>query len=181
MTPSDSRRRTGERGLVLLEILVALAIFTFVVLAWMQAADNAVAAAAAANQERLLRMLAARKLDEIRAKPAEYQDGWQGGFEEEVDGGEDNPFLDYACKVEPLEFVAAGRADEEGAAYLFARDEDAATDPPPAAAGEAGKAAGSKPVVLLRFLITVSHIPEGADGEEFRVIAFVPKPKEETK
>ncbi len=175
MTPSDRRASGRERGLVLLEVLVALVIFATVVLAWASAADSAMEAAAAANQERTLRMLAARKLDEIRACPAGFREGGDGGFEEEVDAGEDNPFLDYAWKVEAKEVVAAGRSDEEGAEHLFKLDED--EDQAPQAPEGGGKP--PEAVLLLRLTLTVSHVPRGAEGEEFRVIAYVPAPKDD--
>ena len=81
----------GVRGFVLLEVLIAMVIFATVVLAWSKTTDNALQAATSANQERTIRMLAARKLAEIRAKSAEMKEGGEGGFEEEglMDVGND--------------------------------------------------------------------------------------------
>jgi hypothetical protein len=181
VTASDRGRPRGERGLVLLEILIAMTIFTFVVLAWAQSSDHALAAASAANQDRTLRLLAARKLAEIRARPAEFAEGGDGGFEEEVEPGEDNPFLDYAWKVEATRVCAAGRAGGDETGYLFKFDEDAEEEPAPAAAAGAGGAGATptKPVELLRLRLVVSHIPTGSEGEEFRLVTYVPAPKDE--
>lgn len=172
MRASETPAR-GEGGFVLLEVLIALVIFATVVLAWSRATDAALEGAATANAERTLRMLAARKLAEVRAKPAAFVDGGEGGFEEEVDYGEENPFLDYRWSVEAAEVVAAGYSEDGEVEFLFGRDRDAG--PPTAPAG--GKA--PDPIHLLRLTLTVSHVPGGAEGERFRVVTFVPAPKKE--
>ena len=178
MTPSSPPRgvgvRRGEEGLVLLEVLVALVIFATVVLAWARATDSAIEAAARANQERTLRMLAARKLAEVRAKPADYEEGGEGGFEEEVDFGDENPYLDYRWTVESTTVVAAGYSEEPDTSFLFSVDEEAGAPE----AKEGGKA--PEAVLLLRLVITVSYVPVGdVEGEEFRVVTFLPAPEEE--
>ncbi len=166
--------RAGESGLVLIEVLVALVIFAAVVLAWANATDSAIAGAVRANQERTLRMLAARKLAEIRAKPADYEEDDEGGFEEEVEYGAENPFEDYRWQVVTARVVAAGYTEDEDTAFLFPADEDAG--PPKAAEGQKP----ADPEVRLRVVLTVSYIPAGEEeGEEFRVETFLPAPKDE--
>ncbi len=174
MNPSDRRPPRGERGLVLLEVLIALVIFTTVVLAWSRLADSALEAAATANQERTLRMLAARKLAEIRAKPAEMKDGGEGGFEEEFGEDSGEAFLDYRWKVEAKEVLAAGWADDGETEFLFPRDEQAGKPEPAAPGGKTPDA-----IRRLRLRLTVSHQPQGTEGEEFRVVTFVPAAKKE--
>ena len=149
--------RSPSGGFVLLEILIALVIFSTLVLAWSKATDNALVAAAEANASRTIRMLASRKLAEIRARPYEFRDGGEGGFEEELDSGEENPFVDYYWKVEAQEVVAAGYEGEEEAEHLFARDKEGGVPEVPQ---------GEKvpdPVKLLRLTLTVSHVPEGSE------------------
>ena len=164
--------RTG--GFVLLEVLIALVIFASVVLAWSTATDNALIAASEANADRTIRMLASRKWAEIRARPYEYRDGGEGGFEEELDAGEENPFLDYRWQVEAQEVVAAGYDGGDDAVHLFDRDEEGGE--PTVKEGEAAP----KPVKLLRLTLTVSHVPEGSDeSQSMRVVAFVKSQDEE--
>ena len=172
--PAGSAAAPAEGGFVLLEILMALVIFATLVLAYARATDDALAAAAEANSDRTLRLLASRKLAEVRAKPAGYVDGGEGGFEEEVAAGQENPFLDYHWKLEAEEVVAAGYAPEQESVFLFERDQ--ASTAPDAPAG--GKA--PDPVKLLRFKLTVTRTPEGSDeSEEMRVSTFVPAPPRE--
>jgi len=163
----------GEGGFVLLEILMALVIFATLVLAYAKATDNALEAAAEANADLALRQLTSRKLAEVRAKPAEYLDGGEGGFEEEVEAGEENPFLDYRWKVEALEVVVAGYSGETEAVFLFDKDREATAPQAP----EGGKA--PDPVSLLKLVLTVSRVPEDSDETEvMRVTTFVPAPPE---
>jgi len=164
-----ANRSDRAGGFVLLEILIALVIFSTVVLAWSKATDNALVAAADANDHRTMRMLASRKLAEIRAKPYEFRDGGEGGFEEEIEADEENPFLDYYWKVEAQEVTAAGYDGEQDAVHLFDRDEEAGAPEAP----EGGKV--PDPVKLLRLTLTVSHVPEGADETTtLRAVTFVP-------
>jgi prepilin-type N-terminal cleavage/methylation domain-containing protein len=166
-------------GFVLLEILIALVIFSTLVLAYARATDNALEAAAQANSDRVLRLLTCRKLSEIRAKPMEFIDGGEGGFEEQVDYGEENPFLDYRWTVEPgQEVTVAGQSDANDAVYLFDRDKDG---PPAQPAGTTQ----TKPVpeILVRLVLTVARIPEGeGETEKMRAVAWVlPPPKDATQ
>jgi prepilin-type N-terminal cleavage/methylation domain-containing protein len=163
-------------GFVLLEILMALVIFATLVLAYAKTTDDALVAAAEANADRTLRLLCSRKLAEVRAKPAEFIDGGEGGFEEEVEPGAENPFLDYHWTLEAETLVAAGYSTDKDAAFLFERDEAGGAPSVP----EGGKA--PDPVKLVRFRLKVSRIPEGGDeSEQMRAVTFVPAPPEEGK
>jgi hypothetical protein len=158
---------------VLLEILMALVIFATLVLAYAKTTDDALMAAAEANGDRTLRLLASRKLAEVRAKPAEFLEGGEGGFEEEVEPGADNPFIDYHWNLEAETLVAAGYSTEQEAAFLFERDE--AGGAPTAPEGQKAP----DPVKVVRFRLTVSRIPEGGDeSEQMKVVTFVPAPPE---
>ena len=169
-----SSPRSPSGGFVLLEVLIALVIFASVVLAWSQATDNALVAASEANANRTIRMLTSRKWAEIRAQAHRYKDGGEGGFEEELEAGEENPFIDYRWQVEPQEVVAAGYDGGDDALHLFARDEEAGEPTPKE--GETAR----KPVRLLRLTLTVSHVPEGSDGSEsMRAVIYVEAPEEE--
>ena len=178
MTASDRPAPSGpsEGGFVLLEILIALVIFSTIVLSYAQSTDSALLAAAQANSDRTLRMLASRKLAEIRARPSAFKDGGNGGFEEEVGAGEDSPFEEYRWEVQSTVMVAAGYSGDAGTEFLFERDNpDSAPTAP-----EAG-AKTPDPVKLLRMVLTVSRLAEGeAEGEKMRIVAFVPAPPDET-
>lgn len=183
MSPSSPPRParplpgSGEGGFVLLEILMALVIFATLVLSYARATDNALEAARQANADRTLRLLCSRKLSEVRAKPAGFVDGGEGGFEEEVDPGQSNPFIDYRWKVEAQEVVAAGYTGDQNTVFLFDQDGTAPTTP---ATGDNSKA--PDPVKLLRLVLTVSHEPEGSDSvDQMRVVTFVQTlPKDST-
>ncbi len=173
-SPPRSRPR-GEDGFVLLEVLVALVIFATIVLAYARATDDALEATSRANADRTLRMLSSRKLAEVRAKPAEFKEGGEGGFDDESDAGAENPFQDYRWEVQAQEVVAAGTSGEEAAEFLFPRDAES-TSPQDLEAG--GKA--PDPVLLLRLTLVVSRVPEGDEaGESMRIVTYVPAPKEE--
>jgi prepilin-type N-terminal cleavage/methylation domain-containing protein len=164
----------GEGGFVLLEILVALVIFSTLVLAYSKTTDDALEAAAQANADRTLRLLTSRMLAEVRAKPMEFVDGAEGGFDEPVDYGSVNPFLDYHWTVEAEEMTVAGVSDENDAVYLFERDRES----PPAT--PEGQQERPRAEVLVRLVLTVSHLPEGTgEGEKMRVVTWVPPRKEE--
>jgi hypothetical protein len=172
--PSSPVPRPGQGGFVLLEVLIALVLFTTMVLAYARSTDNALEAAATANEDRTLRFLAARKLGEIRACPAGVREGDEGGFEEEVAEGEENPFLDYTWKVEATEMIAAGSSTDAEAEFLFERDREGEAPPVP----EGGTA--PEAVKIVRLVLTVARVPGGAgEGEEIRVVTFVPAPPEE--
>src|SRR5689334_374019 len=172
--------RPGEGGFVLLEILMALVIFATLVLSYAKATDNALEAAAESNADRTLRLLTSRKLAEIRAKPTDYDDGGEGGFEEDVDPGEENPFLEYRWKAESTVVIAAADGEvstgtDADTVYLFDRDKESSSSTSP----DGGKS--PDPVKLLRVVLTVTHVPEGSDeSEEMRVVTFVRPPAENT-
>ena len=175
-SPGPVPARRGEGGFVLLEVLVALVIFATIVLAYARAADSALEASAEANSTRTLRLLTSRKLAEIRAKPAEYREGGEGGFEEEIDVEDVNPFLEYRWSAEVREVVVAGYSSESGVEYLNPSDE---TDGPPVLPD--GKKAPD-PITLVQVTLTVSRAPEGeAESERMRVVTFLPVDKEQGK
>ncbi len=188
MTPRSDHRsdedRPDEGGFVLLEILMALVIFTTLVLAWARATDNAILAADEANQHRRLRMLTVRKLAEIRAKPFEYREGGEGGFEEEVASDEENPFLDYRWEVETEEVIAAGYSEEGEVRYLYQRDEEYDPDSQPRDPGQNQnqnpQSTKKEPVYLLEMILTVSWNPPNAEQiKQMRVVTYVPISAEE--
>ncbi len=152
---------------MLLEILMALVIFTTVVLAWLQATDRALNSAFDANNDRILRMLTQRKLEEVRARPRAFVDGDEGGFSESVAPGEANPFEEYAWSVEAVEVVAAGYSADAEAEFLFPRDEEGG--PPTAPEGSSDKPPDA--VVLTRFTVVVRWV----EGEvSMRAVTYLP-------
>ena len=182
MTASDPPAPAGAPvgGFVLLEVLIALVIFSTIVLSFATATDSAMEAATNANRKRTLRMLTSRKYAEIRARPAAFKDGGSGGFEDGVGAGENNPFEEYRWEVQSTVMVAAGYSGDAGTEFLFARD---ATDTAPAAPEGGGKA--PDPVKLLRMVLTVQRLAESETEEEkedrvMRVVAYLPAPPDET-
>ncbi|MHC4923720.1 MAG: type IV pilus modification PilV family protein [Planctomycetota bacterium] len=179
--PSKPAIGREEGGFVLLEILMALVIFTTLVLAWARATDNAILAADEANQHRRLRMLTVRKLAEVRAKPYEYREGGEGGFEEEVASDEENPFLDYRWEVETEEVIAAGYSEDGEVRYLFQRDEE--HDPDNQSQNqnqEQNQPKQKEPVYLLEMILTVSWNPPDAEQvKQMRVVTYIPISAEE--
>jgi prepilin-type N-terminal cleavage/methylation domain-containing protein len=175
-SPAPVARSHRQGGFVLLEVLVALVIFATIVLAYAKAADNALEASAEANSTRTLRLLTSRKLAEIRAKPAEYREGGEGGFEEELGVDDVNPFLDYRWSAEAREVVVAGNSTESGVEYLNPIDE--AEDPPKLPDGKKAP----DPILLVQIALTVSRASEGeAESERMKVFTFLPIDKDKKK
>jgi len=156
---------------------VALVIFSTIVLGWISSCDGALEAAREANMLRMLRMLSARKIAEVLARTTAFQDG--DGAETSFDAdqtlppGETSPLRDYFYKVESEEVVAAGYSADEDTSFLFDRDREAAAPAVPQGAKP------PDPIKLLRFTITVSYKPDGAEEVlEMKAMTYAPLPEE---
>lgn len=171
--PTSSASRGSERGFVLLEILMALVLFTTVVLVWSRATDGALEAASEANSERILRLLASRKMSEVLARPEAFSESDEGGFEEEVSPGEENPFAEYAWSTEIEEVLMTPGPEDGEAVFLFQRDED---EGPPAA--EEGQEKAPDPIRMLRCTLLVRWI-ESEPERQMKAIFFIPLPEDE--
>jgi hypothetical protein len=170
------RSARRDSGIVLVEILLAMVIFATVVLAWHRATDDALEAADAANRDRVLRLLTARKLHEVVARPSAFKAGDEGGFERELVEDEANPYEDYRWSVEAVKVVAAGYDGEDDAEFLFPRDEDGGEPPAPAPGGKT-----PDPLYLWKMTVRVTWLPDGEEGAEFRVVTFVPYTEQDAK
>jgi prepilin-type N-terminal cleavage/methylation domain-containing protein len=100
------RSRPAERGFTLLEVLVAVAIFALGSVAVLAARSNSFKEAAAAENMNRCRYLLQRQMEAILLEPDRYQDGEEGGFEEEE-------FARYGWGVDIEEVILIG-GDEEG-------------------------------------------------------------------
>lgn len=159
---------------------MALVIFTAVVLAWARATDQALEAAWEANAIHSLRTLTAFKLSEIRAKPTEFWEGGDGGFEAEVDAGEDNPFADFRWEVEAQEVSAAGHVDDDDVEHVYPLDEDA-PDSTPTDSRQDGEEQQGEPeaVRLLRLTLIVTWVPGGDEASmQMKAVTYVERPEE---
>jgi prepilin-type N-terminal cleavage/methylation domain-containing protein len=114
-----------ERGFTLLEILVAIAIFTFVAAAAMATMANSDQMAAAGRRARDLRMLAEVRMGEVLAFEKHWDEqgvGYEGDFGDHPEWGE--RFKDWKWQLDIRDVYVFGIASEDDAQYLFGQPTD---------------------------------------------------------
>ncbi len=166
-----------QRGFTLLEIMVSLAIFSFVAAAALQTTANSDYLAASGFRARELRMLAERKLGEILTFEQHFDDNMDG------DIGDDYPeygeqFKGWKWQLEIRDVTVFGIATEEEAQYLFGAptdEEKAEAAAPAAGAGQPGQPKKKGETQQLRELtLKVSASEDGGAADSVQIIAFAP-------
>jgi prepilin-type N-terminal cleavage/methylation domain-containing protein len=179
-------RRRGPSGFTLLEILVALAIFTFVAAVAMQTTANAGWNAASGRRARELRMLAERKLGEILTFEQHFDDAAA------MDGdlGAEYPeygtrFHGWTWQLEVRDVTVFGISSDDTAQYLFGAptDEEKAAANAPASGtsgtsgtpGQPGQPAKKGETQQLRELnLKVSTPAEEGAADSVQLVVFAP-------
>jgi hypothetical protein len=160
-----------ERGLSLLELLAAIALFSVTILMFVSMRNDAVIQASDANDLRILRYLAEYQIGELRlgydAEKNEFETGEIGGTFEHLGA----QYAGYRWTALIEEVVAAGTSTDDEIPNLFPADED----------DEYGETAEeeSKPVTVVR--ITLHVKPEDASEEEegVEIVTFKPASPED--
>lgn len=116
--------RRGAAGFTLLEILVAIAIFTFVVAGAMATMANCHELAESGKRARDLRMLAEVRMGEVLAFEKHWDDQvpYEGDFADHPEWGE--RFRDWKWQFDIRDVYVFGVASEDDAQYLFGTPTD---------------------------------------------------------
>ncbi len=169
-------------GFTLLEVLVALAIFSFVAIAAAATTHNADYMAASGKRARELRMLAERRLGEVLAFEQHYDD--LAPPDDCSDWSEyGDRFKDWKWQLDIRDVTVFGISTDENAQYLFGppSDDEKAQAAQPAggasgAAGQPGAPAQKGETQGLRELTlrVTAPVDEGA-GDSVELIVFAPQ------
>ena len=174
-----------EGGFTLLEILVAIAIFTFVAAAAGQTMASADYLTASGKRARELRMLAERRLGEVLSFEGYWDDKapYEGDF---ADYGEyKDQFKDWKWQVDIRDVTAFGVSTAENAEYLFGAptDDEKAQAAQQSGGGSASGAGSSgtttqkvgKPQELREITLRVLAPTDQGPGDSVELIVFASK------
>jgi prepilin-type N-terminal cleavage/methylation domain-containing protein len=160
----------GERGLSLIELLAAIALFSIVVVSFVHLRNNAIVQASDANDLRILRYLAEYQIGELRlgydAEKNKIETGDVGGNFENL--GPDYEAYEWSAQIEEL--VAAGTSDDDEIPDLFQSDDEEDFE-------EADSEPG-KPVTVIRITLVVRPV-DAAEEDGVTIVTFKPAPPEE--
>lgn len=165
-------------GFTLLEVIVAVAIFAFIVGAAMQTMSSSDYLAATALRARDLRMLAERKLGEVMTFEEYYDrengEGHFDGYEEYKDR-----FRDWTWQVEIRDVTVFGISSDEGAQYLFGQpteeEKAAQTQPAGGQSAQPGQPVKKGELQQLREItVRVASPSEDGTPDSVELIVFAP-------
>jgi len=167
MNSSSDRRGVAEAGFTLLELVVAITIFAFIIVQVLADREESIAMSGRARVIQTVRLLALAKIDEVRYDPERYGEGDSGDF---TDLYPDERFYEnFTWDLEIKKVVAVGSGEDSGDSYLFEDDEDA--DPLSDADGNP-----VEPRYVRKMTLTVSYAPKGEVQPDLsiQVITYLP-------
>lgn len=162
------RNRAGhDGGFTLLELVVAITLFAFIIVQVLADREDSIAMSGEARVIQTVRYLAASKIDEIRYDPERFGESDSGDFTE-LDP-EDPTLENYSWDLEISKVVAIGNSEDSDSGYLFEDDED--QDPATDSDGEP-----LEPRYVRKMTLTVSYAPGGDVQADLsiRVVTYLP-------
>ena len=165
-------KRRLQAGFTLLELVVAMTLFAFIVIEVLADREKSIHMSADARNIQTTRYLAASKVDEIRHDPEQFGESDSGDFEELQTDWQD--FSGYTWEIELKRVVAVGGTDERGEEFLFSEDEDET----PVQDSEGNDV---EPLYVRRLTLTVRFEPDGELRPELsvKIVTYLPPAEEE--
>jgi prepilin-type N-terminal cleavage/methylation domain-containing protein len=165
-------RREGESGFTLLELVIAITLFAFIIVQVLADREDSIQMSADARVIQTVRYLALSKIDEIRYDPEHFGESNSGDF---VELDEDDPFLEnFTWELEMKKVVAVGSSEDSGDSYLFEEDED--SDPVTTSDGNT-----VEPRYVRQLTLTVRYEPGGEPQPDLsiRIVTYLPPGQED--
>ena len=167
------RRRSRQAGFTLLELVLAITLFAFIIVEVLADRETSIKMSADARMIQMVRYLAQSKIDEIRHDPSQFNDTDSGDFSE-LDP-EDPIYERFTWSMEMRQLVAVGASEESADEYLFPEDEDAE----PTASSAEGEGPGA--YYVRRLTVIVAY--EAGDVERpdlsIKIVTYIPAEEEE--
>jgi len=168
ISASPTTRGGGrEGGFTLLELVVAITLFAFIIVQVLADREDSIAMSGEAKVIQTVRYLALSKIDEVRYDPERFGEGDSGDFTD-LDPDE-RSYEDYTWDLEIKKVVAVGASEDSGESYLFEDDED--TDPVTDSEGNP-----VEPRYVRKMILTVSYAPRGEVQADLsiRIVTYLP-------
>jgi prepilin-type N-terminal cleavage/methylation domain-containing protein len=164
---NSSSGSAAEAGFTLLELVVAITLFAFIIVQVLADREDSIEMSGRAKIIQTVRYLALAKIDEIRYDPERFGEGDSGDF---TDLDPDSPtYEDYTWEVEIKKVVVVGTGEDSGDSYLFEDDQDA--DPVTDSDGNP-----VEPRSVRRMSLLVNYAPAGEVQPDLsiKVVTYLP-------
>ena len=176
---SSAERRPAavECGFTLLELVVALVLFAFIVVEVLADRETSIRMSADARVIQTVRYLAAAKIDEIRHDPERFGESDSDDFSELNDETQAQDFSAYTWELEVERMVVVGASDDSDDNFLFEEDED--EDPAQTQGGDP-----VQPRYVRRLTLVVRFEPEGGEARpelNIKIVTYIPDSEEEAE
>jgi len=165
--PRGAGRRGAQEGFTLLELVIAITLFAFIIVQVLADREKSIAMSGEARIIQTVRYLAASKIDEVRYDPERYGESDSGDF---TDLDPDEPtYADYSWDLEIKKVVAVGTSEDSDTNYMFEDDEDVE----PATDSEGNPL---EPRYVRKVTLTVNYAPGGEVRPELsiRIVTYIP-------
>ncbi len=169
-----------SRGFTLLEIVVALAIFSFIAAVTLSTTADSDYLAGRSRRARELRLLAERKLGEILLFESHFDDTLDGDFAGDPMLGDEGG--DWKWQLDVRDVTVFGISNQDDAQYLFGAPSDeektAASTPAQGLAGATGQPGAAKKgemQQLRELTLKVSAPQTEGTGDSVEIVTFMPE------
>lgn len=154
-----------ESGFTLLELVIALVLFAFIVIEVLADRQDSLILSANAKTKQTLNYLAQSKVDQIRYDPEQFAESDSGNFEEL--NSDFQSFDEFTWELELKRVVVIGSSDETDDEFLYAEDEDNQDEPLQDAQGN-----NVPPRYVRRLTLTVRFEPGTVRPVE--IVTYIP-------
>ncbi|MHC4471251.1 MAG: prepilin-type N-terminal cleavage/methylation domain-containing protein [Planctomycetota bacterium] len=172
---SGCRPSPAQAGFTLLELVVALVLFAFIVVEVLADRETSIKMSADARVIQTVRYLAAAKIDEIRHDPDRFGESDEDDFSYLNDEQNVQDFSHYRWELEMKRLVVVGASEDGEEDHLFEEDEEEE----PAQTGEGGAV---PPGYVRRLTLVVQFEPEGGEARpdlSVKIVTYIPDEEEE--